>query len=598
MFRRLAAVGVAVLFILALTATAASAHAALVNTSPSQSQQFVAGSPPSTVTVTFDDDVTTNARSIGVYDGSGHAMKVALLHTADEKVVKAQLPKLPDGGYAVVWHIVSDDGHPETGAFTFSVGAAGASTANLKSLEASRTSGRGIGIAFGIDRGIEFFACLVLVGGLVFARWRWPSALARRGVRAMLVVVAAVGFVTALASISLQAAYSNGGGTRSLFDGSALSDVVHARFGEAALLRAGLLVLLGGYVFAAFARRRVVRVAAETPLALLGLGVGATFAYAGHGFTGRWRGFAFVLDVTHLSAAAIWLGGLVLLAWALRKSIGPPAETQALQRFSQLALPAVALIVVSGTLQCWRQIGTWSGLWHTSYGRLLIVKVLVVLAIVVLASAGRDALRDRRRSGPEVVELPDGDGSAPHRLGNPGALTGGGMATVALDLEAATEVGMLDADTHEGVVRDVRRGMLLEAGLAVIVVGITSALVVTPPSREVEAAAKVPQAQTENVAATGKTIAYAVAVQPTLVGQNTIVVNPRLIAGPALLPTSLSGTAQYAGTGPATRLSFTALADGRWVAVGNLTRPGSWTVRLTGSTPSASEATTFQITVR
>ena len=70
---------------------------------------------------------------------------------------------------------------------------------------------------------------------------------------------------------------------------------------------------------------------------------------------------------------------------------------------ARLALPAVALLVISGTLQGWRQIGTWSGLWHTSYGRLLIIKVLVVLAIVALASAARDALRERWRSGPDVA---------------------------------------------------------------------------------------------------------------------------------------------------------------------------------------------------
>jgi copper transport protein len=156
--RRLGFVGAAVLAILAGTAGAAAAHAALVSTSPSQSTQYAAGSPPGTVTVTFDDDVTTTAKSIGVYDGTGHGVKVVPVRAPDKKVVQARLPKLADGSYAVVWHIVSDDGHPETGAFTFSVGAATASTTDIRSLVASRTSGRGIGIGFGIDRGLEFFA--------------------------------------------------------------------------------------------------------------------------------------------------------------------------------------------------------------------------------------------------------------------------------------------------------------------------------------------------------------------------------------------------------------------------------------------------------
>jgi putative copper export protein len=44
------------------------------------------------------------------------------------------------------------------------------------------------------------------------------------------------------------------------------------------------------------------------------------------------------------------------------------------------------VVVVSGAIQGWRQIDTWWALWHTSYARLLVVKVLLVLAIVIVAS--------------------------------------------------------------------------------------------------------------------------------------------------------------------------------------------------------------------
>lgn len=604
--RRIGFVGVAVLAILAWTAGAAAAHAALVSTAPSQSTHYAAGSPPSAVTVTFDDDVTTTAKSIGVYDGSGHGVKVAPVHTADAKIVQARLPRLADGSYAVVWHIVSDDGHPETGAFTFGVGAATASTTDIRNLEASRASGRAIGIGFGIDRGVEFFACLVLVGALMFGRWRWGAVLARRDVRRMLLVVAGLGFVATLASISLEAAYSSGTGASALFDGSALGDVGKARFGVAALVRAGLIVALTGYARAPLARtRRGARLAIEAPLALLGLGVGATFAYAGHGFTGRWRAFGFVLDVTHLTAASIWLGGVVLLAWALRKRANAvqaaEESSEALRRFSRIALPAIGLVVLSGVLQGWRQIGTWSALWHTGYARLLIIKVLVVLAIIIIASAGRDALRERGdrpgrprepdgSSGPESAVLAGDSRPLP-------AYDGG--AGVAVVKWAPAVIDLLEVQTADVMlVRDVRRGVLLEAGLAVVVLAVTSALVVTPPSREAEAAAKIPQAQTVRLEASGKTIGYAVAVQPALAGQNTIVVNPHLIGRPGLLPTSLTASVRGAPGSVGARVTFTALANGEWVTVAPFAQPGTWTVELTGATPSASETTTLHITVR
>ena len=131
------------------------------------------------------------------------------------------------------------------------------------------------------------------------------------------------------------------------------------------------------------------RIALETPLALFGLGVAATFAYAGHGFTGRWPVVGFALDTAHVTAASIWLGGLVLLAVAVRRHTDARDSARALGRFSRIALPAIAVVVLSGVLQGWRQIGTWSAFWHTSYGRLLLIKVLVVVAIVIVASAGR-----------------------------------------------------------------------------------------------------------------------------------------------------------------------------------------------------------------
>jgi copper transport protein len=596
--RRIGVVSGALVAILAGTAGAATAHAALIGTSPSQSTHYAAGAPPNTVTVTFDDDVTTTAKAIGVYDGSGHGVRVVPVHTADKKVVQARLPKLSDGSYAVVWHIVSDDGHPETGAFTFSVGTATASTTDIGSLEASRTSGRGIGMGFGVDRAIEFFACLTLVGALMFGRWRWPAVLARRDVRRMLLVISGVGLLAALASIPLEAAYSSGTGASALFDGSALGVVVKARFGVAALIRAGMIVALAGYVLAPVAGRRGARVAAETPLALLGLGVGATFAYAGHGFTGRWLVFGFVLDVTHLTAASVWLGGVVLLGWGLRTQMRAAEGATALNQFSRIALPAIGVVVLSGVLQGWRQIGTWSALWHTSYARLLIIKVLVVLAIVVIASAGRDALRDwlRTRERDAVAGPEEPAFSGPSR---PSSGSGGGSG-LAVELRTPTAVDLLDFDTAEDerLVRDVRRGVLLEAGLAIVVLAVTSALVVTPPSREAEAAARIPQAQTVHLAVSSKTIGYNVAVQPTLVGQNTIVVDPHLIGRPGLLPTSLTGSVRGAPGSAATRVSFTALANGEWVAVAPFGQAGTWTVNLIGATPSASETATFHITVR
>jgi copper transport protein len=495
------------------------------------------------VTVVFDEGVTATPSSIGVYDGSGKAVTTTEVPSPDPKTIDAGLPSLDDGTYVVVWHVVSDDGHPEQGAFTFSVGAGGASIANIGSLLASRSSGTGIGVAFDITRALAFLASLVLVGGLVFTRWRWPAALERSDVRALLVGAAVVAFVATLVSIPLQAAYALGGGVSTLFDTSALGDVLRERFGEAVLARLVLIAIAGVMVLPRRGRQTSKPAGIPVLAALLTLGVAETFAYAGHGDTGRLSQLGFVADIAHVGGAALWLGGLAVLALVLRRRAMSSAEIDSTasgaDRFSRIALPAVGVIVVSGVVQGWRQVGTLSALWNTTYGHLLVVKVLGVLAILIVASAARDAVRDRTVSG--------------------------GVATVT----------------------ELRTGVWLEAGLAVAVLVVTATLVVTPPGREAEAAANRPTAHTVQVDATGQRLAYSVAVQPALPGENTIVVTPRRTTQTGFLPASIDAAVRPSGQQSSTTLTFTPLADGRFVTTAQLPSGGDWSLDIADTSPSA-----------
>ncbi len=495
------------------------------------------------MTVRFDEGVTETPSSIGVYDAAGKAVRTTQVPSPDPKSIDAGLPPLDDGTYAVVWHVVSDDGHPEQGAFTFTVGAGGASIANIGSLLASQSSGTGIGAAFDIDRALAFLASLVLVGGLVFTRWQWPAALERKDVRTLLVGAAVLAFVATLASLPLQAAYALGGGASTLFDRSALGDVVKERFGQAALARLVLIAVAAAMVVREGWGQTRKSVGIPVAAAVISLGLVETFAYAGHGDTGRLSQLGFVTDIAHLGSAALWLGGLTVLALVLRRRSVSAEEAdsnaRAADRFSRIALPAVGVVVLSGLVQGWRQVGTLSALWDTTYGHLLVVKVLGVLAILIVASAARDAVRDRTVSG--------------------------SVATVT----------------------DLRTGVWIEAGLAVAVLVVTATLVVTPPAREAEAAANRPTAHTVQVDAAGPRIAYSVAVQPALPGENTIVVTPRRTGQTGFLPVSLDAAVRSVSGQTSTPLTLTPLADGRFVTTAQLSSGGDWNLDIADTTPSA-----------
>ena len=230
---------------LVLGATAASAHATLISTSPTQSASYPSRRPPKVVSVTFDEAVNATTRSIAVYDSRGNAVPGASVAKGVTTArVQALLPPLPDGTFVVVWHVVSDDGHPEQGAFTFTVGRATGSAVDIGSLLAQQSAGRGVGFGFGADRFLVLLACFVFVGGGVFVAVWWAAAARRRRVAVVLAVSGAIALGGTIASIPLQAAYTSGGPAK-LFDGAALSAVLDARFGHAALWRSGLLVVFG-----------------------------------------------------------------------------------------------------------------------------------------------------------------------------------------------------------------------------------------------------------------------------------------------------------------------------------------------------------------
>jgi copper transport protein len=518
------------------------------------------------VSIVFDEAVHATPTSIVVYDNRGRVVNVAApRRSVTSERLSVGLPPLSEGTFIVVWHIVSDDGHPEQGAFTFSVGRGSATTTDVGDLVARQSSGRGAGLASGIDRALVFGSCLVFVGALVFARWFWPGVLARRGVRSLLWVAGATAIVTTLLSIPLQATYTSTGGLSTMFDSSALGSVVGARFGRASFVRAAMLVALVPFVvLATGARTRsLARRAADGAVAILGLGVWATFAFAGHGNTGRLVVLGFLADVAHLSAASLWLGGVVALGVTMRDREQIDSTAQAAARFSQLAPPVIGVVVLSGAAQGWRQIGTWWALWHTSYARLLLVKALVVVAIVIVASAARDVVRDRIVPAVRSAARP-------------------GSSVAVVETDAITEV---------------RNGIWVEVVLAVAVLSITATLVVTAPGREAQAASERVAARTLHLDAQGTRVGYVIDVQPALAGENTIIVRPRLLHRAGFLPVNVTAAIVSTRTAAPTTVGFTPLGDGRWVTTA-LLQSGSWRLNLIGDTDPGKDTATADVTIR
>jgi copper transport protein len=443
---------------LALPAAPAFAHAQLLSTEPVGGT--AAAKAPGQVLLRFSEPVQVSQAGVRVFDADAERVTTeTALHPrgkADE--VALALPDLANGAYVVTWRVTSADSHPVHGAFTFRVGPVPAAGSNDQALARQLLAADGgdtaVGAVYSILRFLAYGSLVLLVGTLAFLALIWPAGRQVARARRLLVSAGAVLAVTTALGIPTQALYANGLGFPEL--SSVGSHLFESRFGQvwgARLLLLGVLaVVLVAY------RRWAARNSEGAPLppallaggGLTAAGLLLTPALAGHAATRDLVPLAVVSDLVHLGSVSLWLGGLVcLVACVLPRRLADELST-VVPRFSRLAGMAVAAILVTGVFQGWREVGSKDALTTTTYGRLLIVKVILFGLMVGLGALSRRWVHARYRV--PALRLSPGPGAA------------------ALDQET------------EAVSR-LRRAVGAETLLAVVVLAVTSLLVSAEPAR-------------------------------------------------------------------------------------------------------------------
>lgn len=98
----------------------------------------------------------------------------------------------------------------------------------------------------------------------------------------------------------------------------------------------------------------------------------------------EYRGLLLAFTAVHHLGMAAWIGALPHLFIALRKSESQEAAWKLVHRFSPLAIVAVALLVGAGLGMAWLYTGSWSALYGTSYGVMLVAKTYLLLITLLL----------------------------------------------------------------------------------------------------------------------------------------------------------------------------------------------------------------------
>ena len=384
------------LLALALPA-AASAHATLIKTDPAYGKRIERS--PSLVRLHFDQSVDVLPNAIRVYDVKGRLLSGQTLLSANERTIDAPVSRLPRGGYTVRWRAVSADGHVVSGVFTFGVRMAAPKVTEAFGAGGPTTSEH-------LVRWLYFVALALLAGGLGFrlliVRGPLGEAAQRRFYQLLGVgVIGAleVGIVAFLlrAEDALQLPFVN-------FLYGDLSPLAKTRFGYAFVAMTLGYALVAALVFLAWLSDRDWLL---WPAFLLALGFASGLSLSGHSAADAGSSsLSELADWLHLSAAALWVGGLVQLAFVIWP-LEPGLRRRAFLRFSRLATVLIVVLLGAGTYLSILRLPHLADLWNERYGQVLLVKLALVSLALAWGAAHHFLVRPKlERGAPLFAGLP------------------------------------------------------------------------------------------------------------------------------------------------------------------------------------------------
>ncbi|MEU2539730.1 copper resistance CopC/CopD family protein [Streptomyces iakyrus] len=505
----------------------ASAHAAVTGSDPGQGA--VVDKAPARISLTFSEQVAMSDDSLRVLDPEGKRVDTGKPSNVSGTTYAVPLHSgLPDGTYTVAYQVVSADSHPVAGAYTFSIGAPSKTSVSVSGQSADDGV---VGWLYGFGRYVSYAGFIVMAGGAAFVLACWRRGSGVRPVQRFVVSGWVALTAATLALLLLRGSFTGTGKVADVFDLSLLGQVLQTKTGAALVSRLLLLAAAALFIavlFGAYDKREDAQEKRDLTFGLsvggvvVAAGLAASWAMSEHASVGLQAGIAMPVDVLHLLAVAAWLGGLGALLVALyRAPADTPVDRPAVRRFSRTAFGSVLTLIATGTYQSWRQLGSWSAFTDTRYGQLLLAKIGLVVVMVGVAWISRRwtgrlaeaapveaaAVREKERVGAgaesagDVATADAGDKDAPaagesdldtasasasdsdsdsDSAERPGAERAAQLARQQAARDAARQKRMRDADPNRF---GLRRSVLAEAGIAVVLLAVTTVLTQTEPGR-------------------------------------------------------------------------------------------------------------------
>ena len=438
--RRIASITTAVVMLVLAGAAPASAHVKLVSSTPAD--QATLSVVPSTLELTYSTDMAPAGTGIVLTDKSGATKAVKVTQPGKQRLIVQPDQPLGDGGYLLSWTVRSGDSHPLSGAVGFAVaqatgssgvpapqpaagkaaapaamaghvmpGAAPPHGGAVEDLKSAVWLGR-------LARWLSLLGALLGIGVLAFAASSLTGSIPE--VRAAAYWVRRAGLavvIGTLVEVPTVAAQLHGGWGMGLAPGGILS-ALEGQFIFSVLLRIGggvallfgaqlaVMPLLAGPDTDFPAERLPERGGSvavltkpadvathrlnigQSRIALAGAAVVAfSYLFDGHTVMAEPAWLVRIADVAHVFGAGVWVGGVAMMAWVLKRRSRRNTALRAGElaiRFSTVAACALVVVATAGVALSFSILDSPKELINTAFGRLLLIKMLAVGAAATI----------------------------------------------------------------------------------------------------------------------------------------------------------------------------------------------------------------------
>jgi len=307
---------------------------------------------------------------------------------------------LPAGLYTVTWLVRPKQGDPISNKFTFTLEAPEGTTTGTDVVDTTppdQIDTGGLGLAKSnhssgfwgfVGRMLGYIGLAGLAGALLLIMLAWPEGVEYVLTVRHLLLFWTLGTVGDLLVVACVASDAGGGSLAGSLLPNNWGGALDSSYGKAVVIR---FLAMAMSIWVARRPERII----DSHSRLLAVGGPAlaiiTYGWSRHPETSITVPFG----ILHMLAVSAWLGGVLLLVRVVLAGPGEADLANAVKKFRGIAMPALAVVVLTGLIESAIRLGGARNLLNTGFGKILILKVLAVAAMAFVGTANRSFVRAR-----------------------------------------------------------------------------------------------------------------------------------------------------------------------------------------------------------